>query len=120
MKKSAKTLIADLSFASAPAVPVVHELVERVVAMAKLSPTDLAAAMGTDHGAEIVRLDLDAACLDAGTAPDDYLRPWASIGRADAGTLTDAQYGRFMLGEHPDAADTERTALELYGAHLNP
>ena len=116
MKKPSKPLSDNLHVGTAERAPALADLVDRIVAIAKMSATDLATLMGTEEGASIARLDIVEA---EGVAPESYLRPWNSIGRASPAALTESQYDKFLTGENPLAAvERKSEPLEIYGAHL--
>lgn len=107
---STKRSAAELFVGTSERSPAIQDLVDRVVAPAHLSATDVSDVMDTEQGTELARLE--------GSDPVSYLRPWDSIGRASPAPLTDAQYARFLRGEHPVATvEPKIEPIELYGAN---
>lgn len=83
------------------------ELLRRIQAMARMSPTELAERMDSEEGSQIA--DFDSEEID----PDSLVRDWDQIGRATPRALEEAQYQAFLQGLHPSEATTE-----LYGGDL--
>jgi hypothetical protein len=111
-----KRSAAQLHVGSADRAPAIQDLVDRVVALAKLSPSEVTDLMETEHGGEVARLDVVEL---ASAAPESLLRSWDSIGHASPAPLTGAQYDRFLRGEHPvDSVELTVEPLELYGANV--
>jgi hypothetical protein len=96
--------------------PVIADVVDRVVALAKLSATELAALMGSEEGPDFASLEVTEL---TGVAPERFLRSWDSIGRASPSALNDQQYDAFLRGENPLAETViEIDTSEIYGEHL--
>ena len=111
-----KRSAAELHVGSSERSPAIQDLVDRVVALANLSATDVSDLMDTEKGTELARLDVVEL---EGADPESYLRPWDSIERASPAPLTDPQYDRFLRGEHPVATvELKIEPLELYGANV--
>ncbi len=92
-----------------------RDIVERVVALAKHSETDISNLMQTEAGERLVSLNV--ADLEDGD-PDRYSSDWDSVVLAAPEPLTDAEYAqRVLLGEDPKATDDAKS-VELYGAGI--
>jgi hypothetical protein len=78
----------ELHVGSSERSPAIQDLVDRVVALAHLSATDVSDVMDTEQGTELARLDVVEL---QGAAPESYLRPWDSIGQASPAPLTDTR-----------------------------
>lgn len=95
--------------AAAEAVPILRRLVDQVVAIARLSETDLSVLMGTEQGLQLATVGVTASDI---ASPERYLRSWDSIAHASPVPLTDEQYRQFLQGKAPTPM------IELYGGHL--
>lgn len=110
-----KRSAADLHIGSPDRAPSIQELVDRVIAIAGATPTDLVDFMATVAGGALARV----AVVEAeGTDPDRFLRSWNSIGHASPCELTGTQYQRFLQGDYPLAAESTVQAFALYGAGI--
>ena len=103
---------AELHIGSSERSPALKDLVDRIVAIARMSATDLNLLMGTEQGADIARLDI---VENEGADPENYLRSWDSIGRASPAALSGTQYDVFLRGENPTVVPEQKIEpLELY------
>ena len=94
---------------------VMRDLLERIVALAKHSETDVGNLMQTEAGQRLVNLNV--ADLEDGDV-DRYSSDWDSVVLATSGPLTDADYEqRVLLGENPKAT-VDAQSVALYGAHI--
>lgn len=110
-----KPSAAELHVGLADYVPSIRDLVDRVIAMAGKPPTDMVDTMATESGAALTRLTV---VESEGTDPDRFLRSWDIIGRASPAALTEAQYQRFLHGDHPETVDSTVNPFGLYGSDV--
>jgi hypothetical protein len=111
-----KRSAAQLHVGAVDRAPAIQDLVDRVVALAKLSPSEVTDLLETADGAEVTRLDVVEL---EGAAPESLLRSWDSIGHASPAPLSAVQYDRFLRGKHPvDSVELTVEPLELYGANV--
>ena len=109
-----KRAAAELQIDTAGPGAVVRDVLERVVALAKHSETDVSSLMQTEAGQRLVSLNV--ADLEDGD-PDRYSSDWDSVVLATPGPLTDAEYERVLLGEDRKAMG-DIHPVELYGASI--
>lgn len=89
-----------------------EDLVDRVLALSRVSPEDLAIAMDAEEGAQL--LGDDIAFVD--TPASKGLRAWRDIVSASPAPLTDEQFRRFLAGNQP--LSDEEAEIDIYGGHL--
>ena len=109
-----KRAAAELHIDTAERGAAVRDVLERVVALAKHSETDVSNLMQTEAGQRLVSLNV--ADLEDGD-PDRYSSDWDSVVLATPGPLTDAEYERVLLGEDRKAMG-DIHPVELYGASI--
>jgi hypothetical protein len=109
-----KRAAAELDIDTAERGSVVRDVLERVVALAKHSETDVSNLMQTAEGQRLVSLNV--ADMEDGD-PDRYSSDWDSVVLATPEPLTDAEHERVLLGEDRNATG-DFHPVELYGARI--
>jgi hypothetical protein len=109
-----KRAAAELQIDTTEPGAVVRDILERVVALAKRSETDVSDLMQTEAGQRLISLNV--ADLEDGD-PDRYSSDWDSVVLATPEPLTETEYGRVLRGEDRNASGGDHP-VELYGARI--
>jgi hypothetical protein len=109
-----KRAAAEFQIDTAERGAVVRDVLERVVALAKESETDISNLMQTEAGQRLVSLNV--ADLEDGD-PESYSSDWDSVVLATPEPLTNAEYERVLLGDDRNATGDVHP-VELYGARI--